>query len=58
MNKFPSFSKLKRFDKNGIFGDIFDHNKKMKFGQPDQSSIDFDNVEIAKNKYTKPRLKN
>ena len=30
----------------------------MKFGQPDQSSIIIDNVEIAKNKYTKPRLKN
>jgi hypothetical protein len=35
LQKLASFSKIKRFDKNGIFGDLFDENKKMKFGQPD-----------------------
>lgn len=55
-NKFLNFSQMKRFDNNGIFGDLFDEKKKRKFGQPDKSSIDIDRAEKAINVFTKPKL--
>jgi len=51
-----SFAKDKRFDNNGIFGDLFDPKKKLRFGSEGESLLNIDKVESAKMLMLKPRI--
>ena len=51
-----TFAKDRRFDNNGIFGDLFDEKKHLRFGNPDQSLFDQDKCDAAQLAFSKPRM--
>jgi len=51
-----TFYKEKRFTNKGIFGDLYDPNKKVKFGSSGESMLDADKVERGMKTMIKPRI--
>lgn len=51
-----TFAKDRRFDNNGIFGDLFDEKKQLRFGNPSASLFDQDKCDKAQLAFSKPRI--